>query len=130
MGRNDTRGDDLAKVPELRWLRVLVTLLAGTMALGVIAIAAILWLRLSEPPLPALPANLALPAGTAPAAVTFARDWTVVAGCMSIARCLSWCCAATRIRPSAWPVALHRSVPPASSGRPPAAKKRTPPRSR
>ena len=26
----------------------------------------------------ALPANLALPAGTAPAAVTFARDWTVV----------------------------------------------------
>lgn len=78
MGWNDTRGDDLAKVPELRWLRVLVTLLAGTMALGVIAIAAILWLRLSEPPLPALPANLALPAGTAPVAVTFARDWTVV----------------------------------------------------
>ena len=45
---------------------------------GFIAIAAILWLRLSEPPLPALPANLALPAGTAPVAVTFARDWTVV----------------------------------------------------
>lgn len=78
MGRNDTRGDDLAKVPELRWLRVLVTLLAGTMALGVIAIAAILWLRLSEPPLPVLPAGIALPAGTSPAAVTFARDWTVV----------------------------------------------------
>ena len=55
-----------------------MTLLAGTMALGVTAIAAILWLRLSEPPLPALPANLALPAGTAPAAVTFARDWIVV----------------------------------------------------
>ena len=65
-------------MPELRWLRMLVTVLAGAMVLGVTAIAAILWLRLSEPPLPALPANLALPAGTAPAAVTFARDWTVV----------------------------------------------------
>ena len=65
-------------MPELRWLRMLVTVLAGAMVLGVTAIAAILWLRLSEPPLPALPANIALPAGTSPAAVTFARDWTVV----------------------------------------------------
>ena len=65
-------------MPELRWLRMLVTVLAGGMVLGVTAIAAILWLRLSEPPLPALPANIALPAGTSPAAVTFARDWTVV----------------------------------------------------
>ena len=31
-----------------------------------------------ERELDALPANLALPAGTSPAAVTFARDWTVV----------------------------------------------------
>ena len=65
-------------MPELRWLRMLVTVLAGAMVLGVTAIAAILWLRLSEPPLPALPAGIALPAGASPAAVTFARDWTVV----------------------------------------------------
>ena len=65
-------------MPELRWLRGLVTVLAGAMVLGVTAIAAILWLRLSEPPLPALPAGIALPAGASPAAVTFARDWTVV----------------------------------------------------
>lgn len=65
-------------MPELRWLQMLVTVLAGTMVLGIIAVTAILWLRLSVPPLPALPANLALPEGAAPAAVTFARDWTVV----------------------------------------------------
>lgn len=65
-------------MPELRWLRRLVTVLAASMALGMVAIAAILWLRLSEPPLPALPADLQLPAGITPAAVTFARDWTVI----------------------------------------------------
>ena len=72
MAQDDTRDGDAAKVPELRWLRVLVTVLAGAMVLGVTAIAAILWLRLSEPPLPALPAGIALPAGASPAAVTFA----------------------------------------------------------
>ena len=66
------------QVPELRWLRRMVTALAATMALGMLAVAGILWLRLSTPPLPALPGDLQLPAGVTPAAVTFARDWTVV----------------------------------------------------
>ena len=62
----------------LRWLRVLVTALAVVMGVGVLVIAALLWLRLSEAPLPKLPDQIALPEGAAPAAVTFARDWVVV----------------------------------------------------
>lgn len=62
----------------LRWLRFLVTALAAVMVLGVLVIAALLWLRLSQPPLPELPEQIALPEGAVPAAVTFARDWLVV----------------------------------------------------
>ncbi|MRX51421.1 hypothetical protein GI374_13405 [Paracoccus sp. S-4012] len=66
-------------VPHLRFLKVLVAVLAGTMSLGMVAIVALLWLRL--PPVaevPQLPEAIALPEGARPAAVTFARDWTVV----------------------------------------------------
>lgn len=62
----------------LRWLRALVTSLAVVMGLGVVAVVAILWLRLADAPLPQLPANITLPQGARPDAVTFARDWTVV----------------------------------------------------
>lgn len=62
----------------LRWLRVLVTSLAAVMGIGVLAIAALLWLRLSEVPLPELPPGIALPDGARAEAVTFARDWIVV----------------------------------------------------
>jgi hypothetical protein len=65
-------------VPELAWLRRLVTGLAVVMGLGILALVAILWVRLSQPLLPELPAGLTLPEGTEAAAVTFARDWTVV----------------------------------------------------
>ena len=65
-------------LPMLRWLRVLVTALAVVMGVGVLVIAALLWLRLSEAPLPKLPDQIALPEGARPAAVTFARDWVVV----------------------------------------------------
>ena len=65
-------------LPMLRWLRILVTSLAVVMGVGVLAIAGLLWLRLSEAPLPELPEQIALPEGAAPAAVTFARDWVVV----------------------------------------------------
>lgn len=62
----------------LRWLRLLVTSLAAVMGVGVIAITALLWIRLSEAPLPELPDQIALPPGATPAALTFARDWIVV----------------------------------------------------
>ncbi|WP_273503282.1 DUF6476 family protein [Paracoccus sphaerophysae] len=78
MARDDRRADEQAKVPELAWLRRVVTGLALAMGLGIVALVAILWLRLSQPPLPDLPAGIALPAGARAAAVTFARDWTVV----------------------------------------------------
>ena len=65
-------------MPELAWLRRLVTGLAVVMGLGMVAVAAILWVRLAQPPLPELPPGLVLPDGTDAAAVTFARDWTVV----------------------------------------------------
>ena len=78
MARDDRTGDGAAKVPELAWLRRVVTGLALAMALGVVAVAGILWIRLAQPPLPRLPDAIALPDGETPAAVTFARDWTVV----------------------------------------------------
>ena len=62
----------------LRWLRRLVTGLAVVMGLGMVAVVALLWLRLSAPVLPELPPGIELPAGSTPAAVTFARDWLVV----------------------------------------------------
>lgn len=55
-----------------------MTGLALAMAVGIFALVAILWLRLSQPPLPQLPAQIVLPQGATAAAVTFARDWTVV----------------------------------------------------
>ena len=59
-------------------VRRLTIALGLLLALGIAAVAAILWLRLSAPPLPRLPPAIALPAGARPAAVTFARWWTVV----------------------------------------------------
>ena len=64
-------------MPELAWLRRLVTALALVMMLGIAVVAATLWLRLS-PSLPELPQAITLPDGETAAAVTFARDWTVV----------------------------------------------------
>lgn len=67
-------------LPELRFLKALVTALAGTMILGLLAILALLVIRFSAPeaPLPALPERIALPEGTVAEAVTFGRDWIAV----------------------------------------------------
>lgn len=62
----------------LGYLRALVTSLAVVMGLGIVAIVAILWLRLGAAPLPELPASISLPAGAKAEAVTFARDYIVV----------------------------------------------------
>ncbi|WP_022707977.1 MULTISPECIES: DUF6476 family protein [Paracoccus] len=79
MRDEDTDWKDAAKaVPELRWLKALVTGLTLVMGLGMIAVVAMLWVRLNQPALPELPDDIALPEGAAPAAVTFARDWIVV----------------------------------------------------
>lgn len=79
MDKDDTNWKSAAKaVPELRVLRWLVMGLAAVMGLGMIAIVALLWMRLSQPMLPDLPEGIALPPDARPAAVTFARDWIVV----------------------------------------------------
>ncbi|HHY01266.1 MAG TPA: hypothetical protein GX686_00105 [Paracoccus sp.] len=77
MAAHDKAESGAGKVPELAWLRRLVTALALVMMLGIAVVAATLWLRLS-PSLPELPAAITLPQGETAAAVTFARDWTVV----------------------------------------------------
>lgn len=65
-------------IPQLRFLRTLVTGLAVVMGAGMIAIVILLYLRLSAPVLPELPENIALPEGAEPAALTFARDVIIV----------------------------------------------------
>lgn len=65
-------------MPELRWLKALVTGLAVVMGLGIIAIVVLLWMRLSQPMLPDLPETITLPEGARPEAVTFAREFIVV----------------------------------------------------
>jgi len=66
--------------PELRYIKRLVTVLTGTMILGLLTITVLLVIRLAQPaqPLPVLPAAITLPAGTEIAALTFARGFTVV----------------------------------------------------
>lgn len=79
MGTDDSDWKQAAKaVPELRLLKALVTGLALVMGLGMIALVALLWLRLGQPVLPDLPDSIALPDGARTEAVTFARNWIVV----------------------------------------------------
>lgn len=79
MTKDDNDWKETAKaVPELRFLKTLVTALSLVMGLGMVAIVALLWMRLGQPVLPELPENITLPEGAGADAVTFARDWIVV----------------------------------------------------
>lgn len=79
MDNDDSDWKTAAKaIPELRFLKTLVTGLTLVMALGMVAIVALLWVRLGQPTLPTLPDSIALPTGATADAVTFARDWIVV----------------------------------------------------
>lgn len=67
--------------PDLRFLRLLVTTLTAVLILGIIAIVALLVMRLSAPaPRIALdlPESVILPEGAQAAAVTLTRDHIVV----------------------------------------------------
>jgi len=71
--------DNVSLPPELRFLKGLVTTLAGVMIVGLVAIVGLLVTRLgTAPSLPTLPDTVILPEGTSVAAITFARDWLVV----------------------------------------------------
>ncbi|WP_126976051.1 DUF6476 family protein [Frigidibacter oleivorans] len=77
--------DEYATPPELRFLKTLVTVLAGVMIAGLLAIVALLVIRFSQPlpevvpsAGPTLPANIALPEGETARAVTFGTGWIAV----------------------------------------------------
>ncbi|MDN5568506.1 MAG: DUF6476 family protein [Paracoccus sp. (in: a-proteobacteria)] len=79
MAEDNTDWKAAAKaVPELRFLKTLVTGLTLVMGLGMVAVVALLWLRLGQPVLPELPGNIKLPDDVQVQAVTFAPDWIVV----------------------------------------------------
>lgn len=62
---------------QLKFLRHLVTGLTAVMVCGVVAIVALLVIRLSNTG-PQLPENVALPAGVSARAVTFGEGWIAV----------------------------------------------------
>jgi hypothetical protein len=77
--KGDTPNGPEAALPELRFLKALVTALAGVMIVGLLAILAILVIRFSqEPAAPGLPESVTLPTGTTARAVTFGPGWYAV----------------------------------------------------
>jgi hypothetical protein len=76
---SDMLPSDPAPLPEIRFLKILVSALTVTMIAGLVAIVALLVIRLpGQAPMPELPASIALPEGARPAAITFAREFTLV----------------------------------------------------
>ena len=69
---------DEPAIPELRFLKGLVTVLTATMILGVLAIVALLVTRLPAAPVP-LPETIELPDGAVVTAFTRGPDWWAVA---------------------------------------------------
>jgi Flp pilus assembly protein protease CpaA len=66
--------------PPIRFLKILVTVLAGTMIAGLITIIALIVIRFPAmtATAPALPENISLPAGEVARAVTFGTGWIAV----------------------------------------------------
>lgn len=73
-------GESADRPPELRFLKLLVSVLAGTMILGLITIIALIVIRFpaAMAPRPALPKTVTLPEGTRAEAVTMGRGWIAV----------------------------------------------------
>ncbi|WBU55581.1 DUF6476 family protein [Paracoccus sediminicola] len=76
--RREDQSPEQDAVPHLMFLKAMVGGLAVAMVLGLGVIAAILWIRLSAPPLPALPEAVTLPEDATAEAVTFADDRLIV----------------------------------------------------
>ncbi|SOC05143.1 hypothetical protein SAMN05877831_104116 [Rhodobacter maris] len=70
---------DPAPPPEVRFLKLLTTTLAGVMIVGLVTIIGLLVTRLPRAPvLPRLPEQIVLPDGVKAETVTFGRGFTVV----------------------------------------------------
>ncbi|MEM9392885.1 MAG: DUF6476 family protein [Pseudomonadota bacterium] len=83
MGERIPDDEYQAEPANLRFLRRLVTLLTAVMIGGLVAVIALLVIRLQAPVpvLPVLPEAIALPDGITPEAITFGTGWiAVVAG--------------------------------------------------
>ncbi|WP_415183543.1 DUF6476 family protein [Phaeovulum sp.] len=67
-------------LPEIRFLKLLVTVLTGTMIAGLLTIIALLVIRLpsGDAVIPQLPAHIVLPEGETVSALTFAKGYSVV----------------------------------------------------
>lgn len=74
------KGESADRPPELRFLKLLVSVLAGTMILGLITIIALIVIRFpaAMSARPALPDAVTLPEGTRAEAVTLGRGWIAV----------------------------------------------------
>ena len=71
--------DTLPEPSNLRFLRVLVTILTATMIIGVSGILVMLFLRLSQPTsLPQL--DVTLPVNVQPISVSYTPDWIIAVG--------------------------------------------------
>ena len=73
-GDDDFQTDDRNVV----FLRRLVTVLTGTMILGVLTVVILLVIRLQTPPPPSVPDGLTLPEGATAQAVNFGTDWVAI----------------------------------------------------
>ena len=74
----DGLSGDRPEPPNLRFLRILVTVLTAVMIAGVIAIVAVLVTRLNRPSL-VVPDALSLPEGAVPLSITQGPGWWAVA---------------------------------------------------
>lgn len=74
------QGDSADRPPELRFLKLLVTALAGTMIAGLITIIVLLVIRFPDVTAarPTLPEHVTLPDGLTAEAVTFGPGWIAV----------------------------------------------------
>ncbi|GGE26585.1 hypothetical protein GCM10011360_13680 [Primorskyibacter flagellatus] len=80
MDTNTPQNED-PDIPHIRFLRGLVTVLAGVMILGLLVLIVLIVIRFRTPPLPAfpaLPAAIALPDGADAQAVTAGPGWYLV----------------------------------------------------
>ena len=76
---SDMMPSDPAPPPEVKFLKILTTTLAGVMIFGLLTIIFLLVTRLpGATKLPALPAAITLPAGEKAETVTFGKGFTVV----------------------------------------------------
>ncbi|PCD77033.1 DUF6476 family protein [Pseudothioclava arenosa] len=76
---SDMLPSDPAPLPEIRFLKILVSLLTATMIAGLVAIVTLLVIRLpGQAPMPELPPTISLPEGASVEAITFAREFTLV----------------------------------------------------